>query len=374
MADRLRRRFGRDRYRNVAGNSGVSILYRSRAPRGALAPLPIEWDEAETTAAVVLIDVTLAADRAWVAYVRELAQNAKTRDLSAGFFPVMIESQGLELRLEEQALLWCRWEGSRPEREQRLVSSLTCEFSRMLRHRLNPLRRPATAEAQLASYLEKIKVFISHSKHDDDGEPVARSIRNWLHEHSALASFFDVYDIPAGLSFQEVLLHQIETSDVVIALHTDSYSSREWCRREVIKAKRRHVPMIVVDCLRDTDPRGFAYMGNVPIVRMNPDQRDRINAVMECLLTEVFQTYLWRCRVERFKDAYPEQVKHALFMARPPELLSLADSIRPSDRVRIETTIVYPGPLLGADEARLFQEIAPKVRLRTLTKWLEEVR
>ena len=86
----------------------------------------------------------------------------------------------------------------------------------------------------------------------------------WLHAHSPLDSFFDVYDIPPGLSFGEVLLHQIGAG-AVLAVHTDSYSSREWCRREVIEAKRRMVPMIVVDSRglrrvfsrRDDDAQGI---------------------------------------------------------------------------------------------------------------------
>jgi hypothetical protein len=35
-------------------------------------PLPIDLDEAETTAIVVLVERTLVGDLAWVAYIREL--------------------------------------------------------------------------------------------------------------------------------------------------------------------------------------------------------------------------------------------------------------------------------------------------------------
>ena len=66
----------------------------------------------------------------------------------------------------------------------------------MLRYRLALCSQPKAAEAPLADYLEKIRVFLSHSKHDDDGEPVAQSIRGWLHEHSALSSFFDIWCCP----------------------------------------------------------------------------------------------------------------------------------------------------------------------------------
>ena len=343
----------------------MSVLYRSATVLDELVPLPIDWDEADTTAVVVLADTALAEDMAWVSYVRDLAQSAQAEGLHTRLFPVMMEPEGHELRLDEQALHWDRWEQSDAEREQRLVRDLTYEFCRMLRPRLTRLRHPEATETSLADYLEKVQVFISHSKHDDDGEPVAQSIRDWLHANSALSSFFDIYDIPAGLSFREVLLHRIGTS-AVVALHTDSYSSREWCRREVIEAKRRHVPMIVVDCLHNADPRGMPYMGNVPIVRMNPKDQDRIGAVIEYLLDEVFRDFMWRCHIEPLREASPD----VLFMARPPELIALATL--PDLQSVMAATIVYPDPLLSTDEAELFSAITPQVRVLTLTEWLEE--
>ena len=203
IADLLRRRFGGDRYQNIAGDPGMSVLYRSEAVPDELVPLPIDWDEADTTAVVVLADTALAGDEAWAGYVRDLAQSAQAEGLHTRLFPVMMEPEGHELRLNEQALHWDRWEQSDAEREQRLVRDLTYEFCRMLRPRLTRLRHPEATETSLADYLEKVQVFISHSKHDDDGEPVAQSIRDWLHANSALSSFFDIYDIPAGLSRSE---------------------------------------------------------------------------------------------------------------------------------------------------------------------------
>lgn len=366
VADLLHRKFGRDLYQNVAGDLGLSVIYRSEAVHGESVPLPIDWNEAEITAVVVLVDSALDSDQAWSNYVQELSQNAQAKGrLLTRLFPVVMETGDRELQFEEQVLRWDSWESSNAEPERRLVCDLTNEFSRMLRYRLDLFRRPEVAEKPFPEYLKRFQVFISHSKHDDDGESVARSSRDWLHQNSVLSSFFDVYDIPPGLSFREVILHQIETS-AVVALHTDSYSSREWCRREVIEAKRRHVPMIVVDCLRGVDPRSIPYMGNVPIVRMSPDQRYRIGVVTECLLDEVFRTYLWRCRVEPFRKAYP----NVLFTARPPELILLATL--PGHQSETDPAIVYPEPLLGTDEARLFLEIAPNVRTLTLTKWMEE--
>src|SRR6202020_2050865 len=119
----------------------------------------------------------------------------------------------------------------------------------------------------------------SHSKHDRDGERIAKLIRKALFDGNGLASFFDVHDIPTGVRFDRAILQQVKVS-AVVAIYTDSYSSREWCRREIIEAKRWNVPLVVANCIADKDKRGFPYMGNVPVVRMDPRAVDRIDHVV----------------------------------------------------------------------------------------------
>ncbi len=366
IADRLRAHFGGDPHSAIGEQRGISVLERNAPVPGARAPLPIDWGDADITAVVALMEATLVDDQDWTNYVRETARAAHEKKMPAGFFPVTMESRGIEAGLQQQALRWDRWDVSDADRIQRLTSDLTHEFCRMLRHHIDMLHIADGQEAAFGRYLEKIRVFISHSKHDGDGELVGRSIRDWIHAHSPLDSFFDVYDIPPGSSFEDVLLHQVGAAGAVVAVHTDSYSSREWCRREVIEAKRCLVPMVVVNCVRDIDPRGMAYLGNVPVVRMEPDRPDRIAAVAGCLLDEVFRTWLWLCRVGRHLTASPGVV----FTARPPELIALA-ALPPDDGEAV-TTIVYPEPLLSADEESLFGKVAPGVRVQTLTDWLEE--
>ena len=332
---------------------------------GALTPIPINWDYSEFTAVIVLLESTLAKDRAWSDYVRALANTAHKKGLLVGFFPVTMDRQGLEVGVRQQALRWDRWNLSHVKSAQRLTSDLTHELCRMLRHRLKQVQTVNDRSSAFGRYLEKIRVFISHSKHDKDGVSVANSIRDWIHEHSSFASFFDVYDMPPGLSFEDVLQHEIREA-VVLAVHTDSYSSREWCKREVITAKRHLVPMIVVDCVQDVDPRNIPYLGNVPVVRMQPGKPNRIRAVTSCLLEEVFRIWLWLCRVRVYLANSPG----VLFTGRPPELIALAAV--PAGGKDSISTIVYPDPLISADEHGLFREIAPGVRVQTLTEWLEK--
>ena len=106
-------------------------------------------------------------------------------------------------------------------------------------------------------------------------------------------------------------------------------------------------------------------MGNVPLVRMDPHAADRIDCIVACLLDEVLKDFLWRCRVER-ANADPSVV----FLPRPPELISLA-GIPAGDDIAVRT-LVYPDPPLGAEEERLFELVAPTVRLRSMTEWIAE--
>lgn len=367
IAEALRRHFRRELYENVAGGTGLSVLYRSTAAPESPTPIPIDLNESSTTAIIVLADAKLAADAAWVGYVKELTEQTEASGFRTRLFPVAIESTALNhLGVDEQALRWDRWTGSSNERQVQLIRELAYEFCRMLRHFLEHLKHPTDDAPALEAYLKKVQIFLSHSKHDEFGEKIADSIRDQLHRGHGLASFFDVHDIPAGLRFHKVLLEQVRVS-AMVAIHTDSYSSREWCRREVIEAKRNNVPLVVANAISDLDERGFPYMGNVPVVRLDPRGIDRIDFVIGRLLDEVLKDFLWRCRVQISQtDANPEIV----FMPRPPELISLV-ALPPTTKVP-KPIIVYPDPPLSAEEATLFEEIAPRIQLRSVTEWLAE--
>lgn len=81
----------------------------------------------------------------------------------------------------------------------------------------------------------------------------------------------------------------------MVAIHTDSNSSREWCRREVIEVRLWKVPLVVADCISNLDDRSFPYSGNVPVIRLDDRQEERIDFVVDLLIDEVLKDFLWRC-------------------------------------------------------------------------------
>src|SRR5690242_7552584 len=112
IAEALRQHFRRKLYENVTGGTGLSVIFRSAAAPGATTPLPIDLDDAETTAVVVLGESALAQDGKWVRYVRELVGRTEAAGMCARAFPVMLERSALAIGLEEQALRWDNWTGT----------------------------------------------------------------------------------------------------------------------------------------------------------------------------------------------------------------------------------------------------------------------
>ena len=82
-----------------------------------------------------------------------------------------------------------------------------------------------------------LKLFISHAK--TDGVAMARSLIGVLHQlqeadpaGAGFQYFYDAEHIPPGTVWREVLEAQASES-VLIALRTEAYESRYWCRRGV---------------------------------------------------------------------------------------------------------------------------------------------
>ena len=219
IAESIRGHFRNGRYKNVLGNIGLSVVFRSSPVPDAETPLAIDLDDAETTAIIVLAESALAGDSAWRKYVDELINDAKAKGLGSQVFPVTLEKAGLDIGADVQALRWDRWKGKNTKRRQHLIRELSYEFSRMLRHYIEHLKRPEASDEALERYLEKVQIFLSHSKHDGYGMRLAQEIRHWLQQNSGLSSFFDVLDIPAGTHFSDVLDLEVKRS-ALVAIHT----------------------------------------------------------------------------------------------------------------------------------------------------------
>jgi hypothetical protein len=180
-----------------------------------------------------------------------------------------------------------------------------------------------------------IKLFISHAKADLGGpaNAVGRLLEH-LDQTQPIATWVDSAKIPAGSDFAKQIEKGV-TSSSVLAVLTDQYSSRPWCRREILMAKREQRPLVVIDALTNLDLRAFPYLGNVPVRRWTAEGAADC---VDLLLAESL-------RVELTRLELGEDPRDRVLTSRP-ELATLIG-------LSADRPILYPDPPLGDEELEL---------------------
>jgi hypothetical protein len=172
-----------------------------------------------------------------------------------------------------------------------------------------------------------VKLFLSHSKHGPEGTLIATELRDYGRQHLPIATFYDSNDIAAGHDFAKEILANAAESTVVV-IHTDTYSDRSWCRKEVLAAKRFGSPVLVVDAVTVGEERLFPYLGNAPSVRWLFDSPRRCEIVIDAALREVLRNVYFIEHVRAMKKAgYLADTN--VEIATAPEVLTYSSAFMP---------------------------------------------
>lgn len=195
---------------------------------------------------------------------------------------------------------------------------------------------------------EKAQIFVSHSKRDKDkiGEKRAKELVNYLTEETTLDAFFDIKDIVPGNRFDKQIDEGVKNA-LLIILYTNTYSDREWCRRELIAAKDNNVPTVVVLMTDGVVKRTFPYVGNVPSIAFQKDWREPINLLLRTALDEYHEELLLN------KIAADDDAVHIITC--PPELYNIR--FLPNERIKL----LYPEPPLGQEELTILSQVHKNV-------------
>jgi hypothetical protein len=200
-----------------------------------------------------------------------------------------------------------------------------------------------------------VQIFLSHAKTDltkDRRDPV-RLFRDAAHD-LPIEQWYDESQIATSQDFAKAIAAGIRDCSIMLAFNTDHYSSRPWCRREVLDAKRLGAHILVVDALEAGEKRSFPYAGNVPVMRWDNSapklsaRRIVDRAVMEAL---------------RFKHNLAVVQRSARrgvrVLAGAPEAVHLANAGSEA------ATFLYPDPPLGREELEVLQRLRPKAKFVT---------
>jgi hypothetical protein len=178
-----------------------------------------------------------------------------------------------------------------------------------------------------------IELFLSHAKADMGADPkVAQQFINYLTADQPVEAWVDSGEIEMGSKFSDAIREGVPRTSL-LAILTDNYSSREWCREEVMLAKEHERPIAIIDSLMTHEVRSFPFLDNVPRMRWNGDAE----AGVDLLLKETLRHLHTRKVLESSK-----REGDTVFL-RPPEPATLLG-------VTQGKNILYPDPPLGVGE------------------------
>lgn len=343
----------RDSSNPLSRGIGIPVFYRSSYPLDAVHPMPIEFNQAKRHALILLVDDEMFNDNSWSEYISLLIQNVNS---NTRIFPVALSkyayhqnegelNKGQFIRLDSSKDFEKSW--------LTLKHAILHDLSRLL---IDPKLSHDTSVGKVPP---PIKIFISHAK--VDGEGLAIEFKNYIQNNSKLATFFDTYDIADGYDFDEQIKQNLRNSAVVV-FHTDEYSNREWCRIEVIVAKRNKSPLVIVHNLKEGEKRSFPYMGNVPTVKWKKSFQEIIDLTLIQVLNNMFSREKIEGDVKLFKL---EQKYSVTVLSSPPELFNFIDLELLKKTKKGKRLVVYPDPPLGIEEVNVLSEFDKRLQFLT---------
>jgi hypothetical protein len=322
------RKLGREIYRQLNEEAVVPGL---RIPtvfcpvsRKDRPPLSTRFDLAQKNFFVVLADDYLEDDDDWRRYVGDVW--AACHDPNSRCVPFQLSKNAwpLDERLSGVSFppaYLCGADGQLAYITRRVLVEL-CRFLCYL---------PSEGDQSKAP----VQLFLSHAKMDMDKAPkVVEKLINALKEDQPVRAWVDSGEIPGGSKFADSIAAGVKDASLLAVL-TDNYATREWCREEILLAKENQRPIAVIDALSKYEVRSFPYLGNVPRIRWDENPQ----AGIDLILKETLRTLHSLETLARFKQENDE------ISSRPPEFATLA-GLPPG------TSVLYPDPPLGVGEAK----------------------
>ncbi|QDT35963.1 CHAT domain-containing protein [Stratiformator vulcanicus] len=206
---------------------------------------------------------------------------------------------------------------------------------------------------------DRPSLFVSHAKADLKAtQNAAKRIAAFgKTQRSGIDSFFDRTELMVGKPLDEQIEGFLEQG-VFVAVRGDNYSSRVWCQREVLHAKKNHLPTLTVEVLCRGERRSSAYGGNGPTVvwgDVNNEEQILSKAMIEALRAAHFER-------EAERVASLNNLPKSSILTRPPELLDLMQGPLKAGAPQL---VMYPDPELPVLEHELLRSANPRLRLVT---------
>lgn len=286
---------------------------------------------ADKVVVLLLVDLCMFNSSAWANYINELVNEEKNGVVKVLLVALCQYAFGINHELGKQQYI-----------RLKNFNIRDCWKEFLIRFYDDLIRTLCKSE-------EKLQIFISHTKKDEDrmGIEKANELKAYLRADTKLNSFYDANDILDGYSFGDQIKENLKKS-LLIILETSTYSDREWCRIEAIVGKENYVPTVVVSLFNGMIPRTFPYLGNTPKIRFDANWDEVI-----CLL---LRTALDKYYEERYLENFSQANSKVIPMM--PEFINIG-------KVDGVNQILYPEPPLGNEELEVVKRQFPTITFNT---------
>lgn len=288
-------------------------------------PPPLRAVSAYGNICIFFTSEETAGRKNWTEYGNDIVANGQYK-----IVPVALNSNGFSLFEGINAI---RYEDAdEPYRIDRCVVAILHEIFRYGFSLIDPTK---------CGKESSLKLFLSHSKGDGGrGVNVVHGLRRVI-STTNMGSFFDASEISPGMRFDEEIEKHLNCSNCAfVAIQTDSYAARYWCQREIFAAKRKELPILVVNYLAEFEDRGLPALYNVPVMRIDEVSEGVIIGVLGRTLVEVIRCLYVKALMAEYKRLKWIPAECETLM-RPPESMTVQRS-----NVMMQRMVCYPDPPL----------------------------
>lgn len=369
LAEGIFRYFGRDTSKPLERGMGIPVFFRSELGEDGQMPA-IQLGEAAHSVVIPLIDAHFVVDEPYREFLVQIAATCMdprqphrliSIGLSAGAFNIPNAKRLNLLRMDP----WTGPKEKATEEEEKAAwkdnalsiigREISVELCRILIHTEED---NANQDSGIYERPASLQLFLSYARRD--GRDAIKELLIQTASTPSLNVFWDETSIAKGYDFGEEIQRGIEKSVLVVFL-TDVYATREWCLKEVLHAKRKQRPILMVDAIEKGEPRNFPYLGNVPTMRWKGDKQAIIDKAVLVALDFFYQKRVLKEQLSHFQDQ-GLLIGEVKSLARAPEMLDISEP----ELIQWENGIlVYPDPPLSEEEMGLVNRLNDKIQYLT---------
>jgi hypothetical protein len=373
-ADLIYKTFNRDTEFALGRNLNIPVFYRSEPASDAKIPISIPYKEADCNAVIALLDDEFFLSDGWEGYIEQEILEKIEDEPKNRLYPVAFSKKGSSVAKDQLSRLqFIRPDAIKNDEKEKefqarwrmIRSRLLHDFSRLLYNIDSVSESDEQKKQDKAGYNAKknppVSLFLSHAK--ADGVSLAKELKRHIQDEHQMDTFFDANDIATSNRFDTQILDEFNENTAVIAVLSDKYATREWCKLEISTAKRKKCPLVVVLQIEKGEIRSFPYLGNVPTLLWNNNLQD----IIDLILIQVLNARFSQKNLDKHIKLYGLKNEYqCMIYSNPPEMFNYLEILKEDAKNEKKVgLVIYPDPPLAGEEQKILQEVMPEVIFTT---------